>query len=216
MLLSFALIGIWVTVPSLEQYSLQLVALTLIAFLFLRIKHNREQLFSIVPLPTNSELIPLTVLFMLLISATGNTHSWAYPFTYVYLFMIVFSLEKKQAALIAGATFLLQLLLVETFTVQEAIILLNIPLITGIMLFARHQQVKAEVDERLLSEEEAELLVSIEEVTTLESYIQNFLLPKTESLETLENPTTPLEKTLHSQITLIVSESKKILERVRT
>ena len=216
MLLSFALIGIWVTVPSLEQYSLQLVALTLIAFLFLRIKHNREQLFSIVPLPTNSELIPLTVLFMLLISATGNTHSWAYPFTYVYLFMIVFSLEKKQAALIAGATFLLQLLLVETFTVQEAIILLNIPLITGIMLFARHQQVKAEVDERLLSEEEAELVISLEEVTTLESYIQNFLLPKTESLETLENPTTPLEKTLHSQITLIVSESKKILERVRT
>lgn len=212
--LSFAIIGIWMSVPFLEIYSLQLVALTFLLFVFLRFKHNRNNLQSPFPNHTNSELIPITLLFMLLISATGNTHSWAYPLTYLYLFLIVFSLEKTSALLIAGCTFALQLLLITTFTVQEMIILVNIPLITGVMLYAKDRHTTALLEKQIIEEEEALVAASQAEITTLEDYIQQFLLPKTATLSSLGTPQTELEKTLHSQITLIVSESEKLLKKV--
>lgn len=213
LVLSFVLIAVWMSIPWLEQYSLQLVALSLLVFLALRFKHNRENLTQLIPKKGSSELIPVTIVFMLFISATGNTHSWVYPLTYVYLVMIIFSLEKKTAGILALCTFLLQAFLVNTFTVQESIILLNIPVISGVLLFAKQQYEKAQIEEQLLVEEESQLASSLLENTALESYIQEFLLPKTEVLASLEQPETELEKTLHSQISLIITESKKILER---
>lgn len=211
--LSFVLIAIWVSVPFLYTYSLQLVALTFLLFIWLRFKHNRENLTRLIPKQGSSELIPITLVVMLLISATGNTHSWFYSFTYIYLFIITFSLPKKTVILLAGCTFLLQTFLIETFTPQEVIILLNIPVITTILLFAKQQYEKATLEEKMLVEEEALLTSSLTETAALEAYIQQFLLPKTEMLSSLEEPQTELEKTLHSQITLISTESKKILER---
>lgn len=213
LVLSFVLIAIWMSVPSLEKYSLQLVALSLLLFLALRFKHNRENLTQLIPKRGSSELIPITIVFMLFISATGNTHSWVYPLTYVYLVMVVFSLNARTASIVALCTLLLQTFLVPTFTVQEAIILLNIPVIFGVLLFAKQQYEKAQIEEQLLVEEEDQLTTSLLENTALESYIEEFLLPKTEVLASLEQPETDLEKTLHSQITLIITESKKILER---
>lgn len=211
--LSFVLIAVWVSVLFLYVYSLQLVALAFLLFLWLRFKHNRENLTQLIPKPGSSELIPITLVTMLLISATGNTHSWFYSFTYIYLFLIAFSLPKKSAILLAACTFLLQAFLIKTFTPQELIILLNIPVITAILLFAKQQYEKATLEERILVEEEAQLASSLTETAALEAYIQQFLLPKTEMLSSLEEPQTELEKTLHSQITLISTESKKILER---
>lgn len=211
--LSFVLTALWISVPTLYEYSLQLVALAFLAFLWLRFKHNRENLTQLVPKKGSSELIPITLVITLLISATGNTHSWFYSFTYIYLFLIVFSLPKKSAITLATCTLLLQAFFVKEFTSQEYIILLNIPIITGILLFAKQQYEKASLEEVLLTEEETQLASSLTEAAQLEEYIQEFLLPKTEMLSSLEEPQTELEKTLHSQITLITTESKKILER---
>lgn len=213
LLLSFVLIAIWTSIPWLEQYSLQLVALSFLIFVGLRFKHNRENLTQIIPKRGSSELIPITIVFMLFISATGNTHSWLYPLTYLYLVLIVFSLEQKTAIILALSTMLLQAFLVTTFTVQELIILLNIPVITAVMVFAKQQYEKANLEEQILVEEEAQLANSLEENTALESYIEQFLLPKSEILTNLQQPETELEKTLHSQISLIITESKKMLER---
>ena len=211
--LCFVLIAIWVSVPFLYPYSLQLVALTFLLFMGLRFKHNRENLTRLIPKPGSSELIPITLVVMLLISATGNTHSWIYSITYVYLFLVVFSLPKKSALVLATCTFLLQAFLVQRFTPQELIILLNIPILTAVLLFAKAQYEKATLEEKILQEEESQLVSSLSETAALETYIEQFLLPKTEMLSTLEEPQTELEKTLHSQITLITTESKKILER---
>jgi len=212
-ILSFVLIAVWISVPFLYTYSLQLVALTFLLFIWLRFKHNRENVTQIIPSKGSSELIPITIVFMLLISATGNTHSWVYSLTYVYLFIMLFSLPRGTAIIMATGTLLLQAFLVHTFSAQELIILMNIPVITTVLLFAKQQYEKATLEEEMLMEEDEQLSSSLTENAALESYIKEFLLPKTEVLSSLEEPQTELEKTLHSQITLISTESRKILER---
>lgn len=215
LLLSFVGIAVWNSVPALATYSLQLVAAATLVFFALRFKHSKDNLVGLIAKPGSSELIPLTIVVLLLITSTGNTHSWFYPLTYLYLCIAVFSVPSRTALLVTAGTVLLQLFFVPVFTVQELIILLNIPLMTGVLLFAKNQYAKNLLEEKILLEEERELSESLYETATLETYIQNFLLPKTESLSSLEKPETDLEKTLHSQITLIVTESKKILERAR-
>lgn len=213
LVLSFVLIALWQSVPFLEKYSLQLVALSFLLFVGLRFKHNRENFMSLIPKSGSSEIIPITIVCMLLISATGNTHSWVYPLTYVYLVMSVFSLDRTLTIIVATGTLLLQAFLVQTFTPQEMIILLNIPVMTAVLLFAKQQYQEATLEKTMLEEEDAQLHRSLSENAALENYLQEFLLPKTQILESLEEPHTELEKTLHSQITLITTESKKILER---
>lgn len=206
-LASFVLIYVWVTNPSLNSYSLQLFAISTMLFFGLRFKHNRQRLLSALPHPSTSELIPLTLMFILLVATTGNTHSWLYPLTYLYLFLIAFALDEVPALVVAFGVLVLQYALLQSFTPQEMIILVNIPLITGIMIFAK-KQLSA-------SQQEAQKLAhTTRDALTLETYISEFLIPKSEVISNLGQPTTELEKTMHSQIELLVSESKKILNKL--
>jgi hypothetical protein len=159
LVLSFVLVALWHSVPFLDKYSLQLVALSFLMFVGLRFKHNRENLMSLIPNPGSSEIIPITIVCMLLISATGNTHSWIYPLTYVYLVMSVFSLDRTLAIIAATGTLLLQAFLVQTFTPQEMIILINIPVITAILLFAKQQHEKASIEKTCLKKKMPNFLV---------------------------------------------------------
>ncbi len=212
LVLSILFVYFFAVTPQLTSYSLQLFAIATLSFIFLRWKQNKKSPLSFTPSLAPYELIPLTIAILSLIATTGNTHSWVYALTYGYLFIIIFSLEITAAAVLAGCVLLLQLALVPTFTPQELIILLNIPIITGVLLFAKKQLTTNQKELVLITAEAEELRVSDQEVLTLEHYHTEFLIPKLEAMTTFGEPRTDLEKTLISQLELLVSESKKMLK----
>ncbi len=212
LVLSILFVFAFVSHPPLAQYSTQLFALSVLLFLMQRWKHNRTTLFSVLPTNSSLELIPLTIAVLVLISATGNTHSWVYALTYAYLFLLVFTLKTTASLVMTAAIFMLQLALIPAFTTQEIIILFNIPIITGVLLFAKKQLTTNQEELTLIKAEAAELTVSSNEVLTFERYLSEFLIPKSEALSKLGEPQTELEKTLLSQVDLLISESKKMLK----
>ena len=89
----------------------------------------------------------------------------------------------------------------------------TLPLMLLFFLFAKKQYDDAQVSHSIIKKEEKEIENLSKQEHTLETFITTFLEPKLESLEGIVSEKNNVAK---NQISLIISESKKILEKIKS
>lgn len=138
LLLSITLAYFWLQIPMLSQFSLQIFALFVIAFLVIK-RFKKAKLWHILPEMASVEIILITFSFLLLVGGTGGTSSWFFPLIYVNLFFLVMASETPTAIISTIAMMLFFYALdpgLKTSTIQS---LIALPLMVAIFLFARKE-----------------------------------------------------------------------------
>jgi len=149
LLLSLLASYLFVSWPSLEKYSLQVVAAATIVFFLLKL-FNQQKFHHLIPQHASFEAALVTFIFTLLIGATGNTNSIFYPLIYIYLFLLVFSTYTQTAIATTLGLMLYQYLLMPvTTTYVDMFDLISLPIILVFFIFAKQQH------EELIKEQQA-------------------------------------------------------------
>lgn len=162
LLLSITLAYFWLQIPFLSQYSLQMFALLVVMFLITK-RFKKAKLWHILPDMASIETILITFSFLLLIGATGDTSSWFFPLAYINLFFLVMASETPTAIVATLAMMLFFYALSPELKVGTIQVLIALPIMLAIFLFARkeydeaHLAKLAKVKESLSQETESEV-----------------------------------------------------------
>ncbi len=218
-LLAIGLAYFWLSTPSLSYYSLQAFALATLGF-FISKRVAKAQLWHILPKTHSIEIVFVSFAVVILIGATGNANSIFYPFAYIHLFFLVMTTRQKTAIVATLATMLVHYALEPTITDSSIATLTTLPLMLVFFLFARRQYDDAHLQQKIVQTEEAEINSLSQETSTLEGFISQFLQPKLAILkEIIENSIQKNEtvdpRMLDTQITLLSSESQKIMDEAK-
>jgi len=213
LLIPVLLVYIWLATPGLRIYSLQAFSVASLGYFVVK-KLNKAKLWHILPKNFSLELMFITFAVLLLVGSTGNTNSIFYPFTYIHLFILVMSCREKTAIIVAMSTMLLHYALQNTISSVGIATILTIPMMLLFFLFAKKQYDDVIVSHSIIDKEEIEINNLSAQEHSLESFIYSFLKPKLKILEEIatkdidEN-----QETIKNQISLIINESDKILEK---
>jgi len=210
---AIALAYLWLQVPILNQYSLQIFAAMMIIFFVVK-RFRKAEIWHIAPDPGSLELTIITFAFLLLIGATGNTESIFYPLGYIHLFFIVMACTVPTAIIATAFIMLFHYALEPMFDVSHMQALITLPIMLVLFAFAKHQYDQAKFKQQLLKEEKD----VIDSLTTheqeLESFLGDFLHTKLHSIKEFAT-----ELTKPDQLTEIVhsieDESTKLLDKIR-
>lgn len=209
LLLSSVLLAyVWIVTPLLSTYSLQAFAAASIGYFIVK-KINNAELWHIFPKSYSLEMMFMTFAVLLLIGSTTNLDSIFYPFTYIHLFILVMSFEEKTAIIVSMAIILFHYAIQPFITSVELATMITLPMMLLFFLFAKRQYDDAILSHSIIEKEEAEIKNLSEQEHTLESFIATFLKPKLEVLQQEKS-----EEIAKNQISLIISESDKILKKV--
>lgn len=154
---------IWVSVPGLSYYSLQLAGVLIISYLILK-RLGNTQLWQLAPRAMHLEIALLTIAFLISIGSTGNLNSFLFPLSYIHLFFLVMALNAPVSIVATLAIMLFHFGLSPDPTALQLSWLLSLPLVLVTFLFSRRQYEVAKAvedeyleDEALLSETETDL-----------------------------------------------------------
>ncbi len=194
LLLAIAAAFVWLHVPWLAPYSLQVFAAAVILYLVIK-RIKKSALWHVAPGVMSVELALLTFAVLLVIGHTGDTQSLLFSLSYILLFFLVFSAEVSTAIVSTIFIMLYFYALANQMTSQDAANLLTLPLMLVFFIFAKaqYQQVTQKRDQ--LAQEEQDLMPKLEYLTTLLSHpAQN-------------------KQALEGQLTLLQVEIEKIVVR---
>ncbi len=194
----------WIEVPKLDQYSLQLLCVIVLAYFGVK-KLNRSSLWQILPTAMTIEVALAMAGFLLLVGSTGNLSSIFFPLIYVNLFLLVFASRTGTAIFVTFSEVLFHFALTNHPTPTEISNLLSLPLILVILIFAKHQYQQSAKKEVKLQQEDALLQQEEQEVIT---FVSGFLKPKLVNLQTL------IAKNKSSRSEVIVDEISQELENL--
>lgn len=181
MLSAIASAYIWLEIQPLNTYSLQAFSLAVLSYLVIK-RFNKTKIWHIAPAAMSFEMALATFAFLLLIGATGNLISVFYPLTYVHLFFLVFSTHPVTAIFSTFGILVFHYGLEGGIETQDIPGLITLPLIMSFFLFAKYQyqaavqtKKKLEIEDKLLKEEESDVI----------NFIETFLKPKLNKLKEL-------------------------------
>lgn len=202
---------VWVNMPELNYYSLQLLGVVLLLYFFLKyISHSTRWRNDSVAITL--EIALLSVGFLVAIASSGNLNSPFFPFISLYLFFIVMALEPLAAMLTALTVVLFHYALAPQVNPHMVLSLASLPALITMFMFAKkqyigHQEEKGErldLEEKKSEEEHAAVL-----------FIKTYLQPKLETLWQLSSHPEHNKETLQKQIQLIHDESEELLEDLK-
>ncbi len=213
LLMPVLLAYIWISTPSLRMYSLQAFSVASLGYFIVK-KFNRAKLWHVLPINFSLELMFVTFAILLLVGSTGNAESIFYPFTYIHLFILVMSCKEQTAVIIAMSTILFHYALETAITSAEVATILTIPMMLLFFLFAKKQYDDAKNSHSIIDKEEVTINHLSTQEHTLQNFIYTFLKPKLKMLEEMVvKDTDESRETTRNQISLIINESDKILEK---
>lgn len=224
---SIAIAYIWLSIPSLAQYSLQAFGACFILYFILK-KANESAVWEVLPTTAVDEMILVTFAFLILIGVTGATTSVFFALIFVYLFFVSMTMERWTSIIITLLTALffyaLEPALSNSLHLSH---LISIPLVMVFFLFAKYQHEQAKEKQTLVSIEHNEIHSykifldqkeeELENITAntwdwlrfFDDFLFNFLQPKIEqTLSLLEFPQN--NNAVKGQLTLMRIELEKI------
>ncbi len=228
--LSAALITayIWLNVPTLEQYSLQVFALCILLYFILK-KLNDAAVWEILPTTAVDEMVLVTFAFLILIGGTNGTESIFFPLIFIYLFFL--SMTMKLPTAIALSLEVLLFFYALSPSPIPSPILINIPVVMTFFLFAKHQYEQAKEKQAIIEIESNELTsyqIYLQQkdheldqandkiwgwVEFLNSFVFSFLQPKIDNLiEMVDYPQN--RQAVKGQLTLIRLELEKLKQHL--
>lgn len=218
-LLAIGFAYLWLSTPGLSYYSLQAFALATFGF-FLSKRFSKAQLWHILPETHSFEIVFLSFAITVLIGSTGNASSIFYPLAYIHLFFLVMTTRQITAIVATLSLMLVHYALEPNLSATTVVSLTNLPLMLIFFLFARRQYDDARLQLKIAEEEKTQLMSMTQKEHTLESFIKEFLQPKLNVLIDLLETSIHRNETinpqiLETQITLISSESHKIIKKTQ-
>ena len=202
---------IWVSDPYLSQYSTQIFALSAIGYFI--IKHLKKvKKWSVFSKNYSYETGLMTFATLILTASTGNTESIFYALSYINIFLLTMTSKTKTAITTTMAIIIFQYAVSPTTEIHSLASIMTIPIMLLFFLFTKKQYEDGRIDRFIIKKDEAEIENLSNQEQTLESFITTFLEPKLESLEGIIFENNEVAK---NQISLMISESKKILEKIR-
>lgn len=218
---------LWLSIPSLAQYSLQAFGVCFILYFILK-KANEAAIWEILPSTAVDEMVLVTFAFLIVIGATGATNSTFFSLVFVYLFFVSMTMERWTSIIITLLTLLFFYALNSSISSQtEFSHLISIPLVMVFFLFAKYQHQQAKEKQTLLQIEHNEIhsykifldqkqteLSSAEQNTHnwleyFENFLFNFLEPKLkQTLQMLEFSQN--HSAVKGQLTLIRIELERL------
>lgn len=213
LLMPVLLAYIWLSTPSLSQYSLQAFSIASLGYFAVK-KFNKAELWHVLPKNFSLELMFVTFAILILVGSTGNASSIFYPFTYIHLFILVMSCRETTAITVAMSTILFHYAIETTITSAGIATILTIPMMLLFFLFAKKQYDDAKNSHSIIDKEEIQINNLSTHEHSLESFIYTFLKPKLEILKDIAvKDNDESRETTKNQISLIINESDKILEK---
>lgn len=202
----------WVVVPTLSQYSTQLFALCLVAFLVLR-RLSGARWAHVLPDQLSLDLLVLTIAFLVIIGATGALNSAFFPLSFLYFFALVFSSSPKVSIPTLGAVSVFLYATTTGFGLTEGMSLASLIGLFLLFLVGKVQYSKV-TQTQILLEQETETLTIVEHTAgTLQEFLQGYLAPKLTALENLSQNNAATRDELASQVSLLKTEVEKLLKR---
>ncbi len=186
---------LWLSIPFLEQYSLQVFAGCFLLYFVLK-KINDSQIIEILPATAVDEMVLVVFAGLILIGSTQNTNSPFFPIIFVLLFLISMTMKFSTALVISLEFFLFFYANAAGLTQLNLSNLTSIPIVMTFFLFAKHQYQQAKENRTLVEienneihnyqiflEAEAEKINQLKENSAqisqyFVSFLKNYLQPK--------------------------------------
>lgn len=170
LLFSLVVAYLWLSVPWLNTYALQAVALSVAGYFILK-RLKKSKLHHLLPQQDSAEMSLVTFSLMLLVGKTGAIDSPLFPLMYIHLFFLVMSSSRFTAAVVGSATALYLFALEPAITTSNVGHLATIPVVLLFFLFAREQHEEVIKDQQQLQQEEILVEEYSEEAEQLKSII---------------------------------------------
>jgi hypothetical protein len=203
-----AFVYVWLHVPTLAYYSLQIYALSIVFYFILKYL-SRAKFWHIAPTAHSLEMMVATFSFLLLIGSTGNTSSVLYPLGYVHLFFLVFATPISTSIITTLLIILFHFGLSEGNLYQELPHLLTLPLMLILFLFTKHQHQELILEKHMIQQEE-------QNIGFVQKFLQEFINPKLTLLKNLSENAYQNQDGIISQIMLIEIEINKLIAKLDT
>lgn len=196
----------WLSIPRLSPYSLQLTAVLILLYFFIKWK-TKGSVRHVLPAALTAELSVIIAAVLLLVGSTGSTTSLFIPGLYLLLFFAILTVD---VATVAVLDFLIVLFLWATtpppLSGHQIATLLSFPILLPLLLSAKlHHDEMKEQETRSAVEEEQTVL-----------FLSTFLKPKMQHLAHLSNFIRENEKIIRKQIELIQEEIDAFIEKAKS
>lgn len=211
LLILMAILGayIWLLTPVLRPFSLQAFVLSFLAYFFIKFV-QKQRLWHILPGYLSIEIALASFAFLLLIGATGNTNSLFFSLSYVHLFFLTFSTDRKTAIIATMAVVLFHFALEKTIGNIQIIELSTIPIMTVFFLFAKAQYDEVTRDRAMIESQRKIITQLSEEEQTAVTTITDEIVPKIAKLAASSPTADSSEQLQNLQVELL--ELTKVLE----
>lgn len=182
--LAIGLVYIWLKLPALSQYSLQLFAIMVISYFVIK-KIHKAKIWQLLPAQSSIEMAIITITFLLVIGATGNLRSVLFAISFVHLFLLALKTDLITACVVTIEVVLFHFALTPQASMAELSFLLSLPLVMVFFLFAKQQYFKAFTQQQKLIAQQAQLAHSQLIDQKLERFMQGLLEEKLAKLHRL-------------------------------
>lgn len=206
-----ALAYLWLQVPLLREYSLQIFALMMVVFFVIK-RLRKAELWHIAPEPGSFELTIITFSFLLLIGSTGNTSSIFFPLGFIHLFFIVLATTVPVAIVATASVMLFHYAADPRLGIELVQTLITLPIMLALFMFAKFQYDQSKYQEKVLEKEKSVIDTLSREEQVLESFVTSFLRPKLQELHKLVQDL-PQADQLKQELQTIEDMSAEIVEK---
>lgn len=213
LLLAVFVAFVWLHIPVLSQYSLQVFALSIVLYLLIK-RFKQSSIWHLAPGTMSIELALLTFAILLVVGFTGDTRSLLFSLSYVHLFFVVFAAEASTAIITTMAVVLFYYALSPSSNPQDLANLATLPLMLFFFIFAKAQYQQANRQEAQLKTDHETLTVTAHGSRQLKSFLLDFLKPKLEYLTSLLSHPQQNKQAIEGQLTLLQVEIEKIVLRI--
>jgi hypothetical protein len=213
---SIALAYWWLQIPSLQFYSLQVFALTVVIyFVVKKIGQKKVKLWQFMPAHTSLEMIIATFAFMLLIGSTGNLNSPFYALSYVHLFLLVFTTGYKTSSIATAVIMLFHLSLTPGEVTALAANIASLPIIFFFFLFAKSQYDQVIREKKIIANDELAVNSLEKDKLDLQAFLTEFIHKKVLQLKTLSQEPQTNKQAILGQLSLLEIEIERKLSQLR-
>jgi hypothetical protein len=167
---AIGLVYLWLRIPALSSFSLQLFAITILSYFVIK-KIHKAKIWQLLPAHASVEMAIVTIAFLLLIGATGNLHSVLFALSFVHLFLLAFKTDVVTACVATIEIVLFHFALTADPSLSELSFLLSLPLVMAFFLVIKQQYARIFWQQQQLAREEKQLA----ETKQLDQQLQNFL-----------------------------------------
>lgn len=179
---AIGLVYLWLRVPQLNTYSLQLFAVTILGYFVVK-KIHKAKIWQLLPAHASIEMAIVTIAFLLLIGGTGNLHSVLFSLSFVHLFLLAFKTDLVTACVATTEIVLFHYALTNNPSLSELSFLLSLPLVMAFFLVIKQQYTRIFLQQQQLALEEKQLAETKQVDQQLQNFLSGFLEEKLHKLQ---------------------------------